>query len=198
MSESLLGAFVFYALAALTLGGAIWVAFSRNIVHSAFALLGTLVGVAGLYAFLSAELLVVLQVMVYVGGVLVLILFSVMLTSRIADVKLSNPSVGLVPGLLLLVTLAAGTGVVAVGLFGDAGKSDAVAVSDIGNALLGPYLLPFQVASIVLLAVLVGAVGIARGIRPTDLEEKSSTEDREQDMAEADIPDDERAPGEAA
>lgn len=185
MNESLLGAVVFYALAALTVGGAVFVAFSRNIVHSAFALLGTLVGAAGLYAYLAAELLVVLQVMVYVGGVLVLILFAVMLTSKISDAKISNPSVGRIPGLAILLVLTGSLVVVAVGLFGDVGRNDiVVGVSDIGDALLGPYLLPFQVASVLLLAVLIGAVGIARGVRPEDLDESAMPVEKDEDPRE--------------
>lgn len=188
MSESLMGAVLFYALAALTVGGAVMVAFSRNIVHSAFSLLATLIGAAGLYAYLSAELMVVLQVMVYVGGVLVVMLFAVMLTARISEAQVSNPSVGRLPGAALLVLLAGSIGFVAFGVFGDAMKNQSAAsVSDIGNALLGTYLLPFQVASIVLLAVLVGAVSIARGVkqedlqrepRPDELEPQVTTDDR--------------------
>jgi NAD(P)H-quinone oxidoreductase subunit 6 len=166
MIESLPGAVIFYALAALTIGGAMWVAFSRNIVHSAFALLGTLVGAAGLYAYLSAELLVVLQAMIYIGGVLVLILFAVMLTSRIADVRLSNPSLGRLPGAVFLVLIAGAIGFMAFGVFGDAPKNEsAITIYAIGNALLGAYLLPFHIMAIVLLAVMVGAVGMARGVR---------------------------------
>ena len=64
---------LFYVLAALAVLGASQVAFARNIVHSAFSLLATFAGVAGLYALLSADLVAVIQLMVYVGGVLVLI-----------------------------------------------------------------------------------------------------------------------------
>jgi ferredoxin len=74
--------------------GAITVAFSRNIVYSAFALVGSFMGVAGLYVFARGRLHRVVQVLLYVGGILVLILFAVMLTHRIADVRISNRSVG--------------------------------------------------------------------------------------------------------
>ncbi|MBI4713338.1 MAG: NADH-quinone oxidoreductase subunit J, partial [Planctomycetes bacterium] len=83
---------IFYAFAALVVGSAFIVAFSRNIVYSAFALLLTFFGVAGLYVFLAAEFLAAAQVLIYVGGILVLILFAVMLTNKITDVKLSNPA----------------------------------------------------------------------------------------------------------
>ena len=80
-----LSAVAFLALAALTLGSAGIVAFSKNIIHSTLALLGTFMGIAGLYITLSADFLAATQILVYVGGTLTLILFAVMLTSRIED-----------------------------------------------------------------------------------------------------------------
>jgi NAD(P)H-quinone oxidoreductase subunit 6 len=165
MSTSLAGVIVFYGLVALTIAGAAWVAFARNIVHSAFALLGTFLGVAGLYAYLSADLVAVIQLMVYVGGVLILILFAVMLTSRIVDVKVSNRSWGLLPGILILLAVGTLLVLVAVRVYWPrvpAAPAEPTA-SGIGDALLGPYVLPFEVISILLLAALVGAVTLARG-----------------------------------
>jgi len=165
MNTSLAGVVVFYGLVALTIAGAAWVAFARNIVHSAFALLGTFLGVAGLYAFLSADLIAVVQLMVYVGGVLILILFAVMLTSRIADVKVSNRSWGLLPGIVILLGVGALLVLVALRVYWPrvpAAPAEPTAAG-IGDALLGPYVLPFEVISILLLAALVGAVTLARG-----------------------------------
>ena len=79
-----LSAVAFLALAALTLGSAGIVAFSKNIIHSTLALLGTFMGIAGLYITLSADFLAATQILVYVGGTLTLILFAVMLTNRIS------------------------------------------------------------------------------------------------------------------
>src|SRR4051812_49765942 len=90
-----LSVLVFLGLASLTLGSAGIVAFSKNIIHSTLALLGTFFGIAGLYITLSADFLAATQILVYVGGTLTLILFAVMLTSRIGDMKASNPSSGL-------------------------------------------------------------------------------------------------------
>ena len=84
----------FYLLAAFTVASALGVALSHNIVYSAFALMGTLLGVAGVFVLLGADFVGVVQLLVYVGGILVLILFAVMLTHRIADVRVSNRSVG--------------------------------------------------------------------------------------------------------
>jgi NADH:ubiquinone oxidoreductase subunit 6 (subunit J) len=90
-SEILLNA-VFYGVALLTIGGAILVATSRNIVRSAFSLLAVLFGAAALYALMKADFIAAAQVLIYVGGILVLIIFAIMLTHRITDVKVSNDS----------------------------------------------------------------------------------------------------------
>jgi NADH:ubiquinone oxidoreductase subunit 6 (subunit J) len=90
-SEILLNV-VFYVLAAAAIGGAVAVATSRNIVRSAFALLAVLFSAAALYAVMKADFIAAAQVLIYVGGILVLIIFAVMLTHRITDVKLSNDS----------------------------------------------------------------------------------------------------------
>ncbi len=81
---------VFYLVAIVTVGSALMVAFSRNIIYSAFSLLGTFAGVAGLYVFLGADFVAAVQLLIYVGGILILILFAVMLTHRITDVEITN------------------------------------------------------------------------------------------------------------
>lgn len=90
-SEVLLNG-VFYILAAAAVSGAVAVATSRNIVRSAFALLAVLFSAAALYAVMKADFIAAAQVLIYVGGILVLIIFAVMLTHRITDVKISNDS----------------------------------------------------------------------------------------------------------
>src|ERR1022692_556019 len=101
--ESMLAQAIFYALAALTVGSAALVAFSRNIVYSTFALLGAFMGVVGIYILLAADFVAMVQLLVYVGGILVLTLFAVMLTQGIADVTVSNRAVGVVPSLITVV-----------------------------------------------------------------------------------------------
>jgi len=83
---------VFYVVAAAAIAGAVAVAASKNIVRSAFALLAVLFSAAALYAIMKADFIAAAQVLIYVGGILVLIIFAVMLTHRITDVKLSNES----------------------------------------------------------------------------------------------------------
>lgn len=168
MTQSTIGAVLFYFLAAVTIAGAAGVAFSRNIVRSAFALLATFAGVAGLYAWISADVMAVIQLLVYVGGVLVLILFAVMLTSRISDVRVSNRAVGSVQGLIAAAAVSALAVFVATRLPWHMMRDTDIpppqpTAAAIGDALLGPYVLPFEIVSVLLLAALVGAVTLAGG-----------------------------------
>jgi NADH-quinone oxidoreductase subunit J len=155
---------VFYLFAALTLTGASAVALSRNILYSALGLLAALMGAGALYVFLSADFLAVTQLLVYIGGVLVLILFAVMLTNRITDVNVSNTSLGKAGGVALFLAVAPVLGFVAVATpwAARAGGDLAPTTREIGNAFLTRWLLPFELASLVLLATLIGAVVIAR------------------------------------
>ncbi|MGK3999134.1 NADH-quinone oxidoreductase subunit J family protein [Sorangium sp. So ce1024] len=153
----------FLGLAALTLGSAGLVAFSRNIIHSALALLGTFLGVAGLYVTLSADFLAATQVLVYVGGTLILILFAVMLTSRIQEMKISNPRGGLAVAFALVTVVLLVLGRVATQTDWPAEARPAMpSTAKLGHAFLGEYLLPFELGSIVLLAAMIGAVVLAR------------------------------------
>jgi NAD(P)H-quinone oxidoreductase subunit 6 len=167
VSDPIVSAVIFYALAAFTVGAGAVVALSTNIVHSGFALFATLFGVAGLYAYLSADLLAVVQMLVYVGGISVLVLFAVMLTSGLSDAGHTNPGARLVSGIVLLVAVLAAVLVLAFSL--PYGTEDAAVptTAAVGDALLGKWVLPFEVVSMVLLAALLGAVSLARGWRRT-------------------------------
>ena len=155
----------FYALAVMTCAGAGGVAFSRNIIYSAWALLFAFIGVAGLYIFLGADFPAVAQVMIYVGGILVLILFAIMLTKQIGDdPKITNVHFALPVGGLL--------GALAIGVLSYMAVMAPWKLVDkpsfepgsqtLGMLFLDEFLLPFEVASVVLLAALIGAVVIAR------------------------------------
>ena len=155
---------VFFFFASLTVGSGVVVAFSKNILHSAFALLGALSGVAGLYFMLGADFVGVVQLLVYVGGILVLILFAVLLTRQINDIKISNLSVSLMaalPAALLVLAVIVRTTVIKAP-FSLTVAVDTPTVSRLGDALLREYLLPFEIASVILLMSLVGAMVIAR------------------------------------
>lgn len=155
---------VFYLLALLTVGSALGVALSSNVVYSAFALMGALLGVAGTFVLLGADFLGVVQLLVYVGGILVLAIFAVMLTHRIADVRVSNRAVGRAPA-LLFVALVVGWMMHLIMRTSWVTKplTDAQPTTyEIGNQFLTTYVLPFEVASVVLLAALIGAVAVSR------------------------------------
>lgn len=155
---------IFYLLAAVTVGSSMIVAFSRNIVYSTFALLGAFMGVVGIYILLAADFVAMVQLLVYVGGILVLTIFAVMLTQGIADVTVSNREVGMVPA---LVTTAITTLVMIYAVektpWHQAPVADANPTTyGVGNAFLDAYALPFELASMVLLAALIGAIVISR------------------------------------
>ncbi len=150
--------FLFFALCAVI--GAGFVAFSKNIVHSAFALLLSFFGVAGLYVLLSADFIAATQVIVYIGGILVLILFGVMLTEKIEHVNISNAAMKPARAWLLLLAIMA---ILAIAIYKTRWNVSAPLpyepkTAALGNALLSTYLLPFEVASVLLLVALIGAI----------------------------------------
>jgi NADH-quinone oxidoreductase subunit J len=155
---------VFYLIALITVVSAGMVAFSRNIIYSAFSLLGTFMGVAGLYVFLGADFVAAVQLLIYVGGILVLILFAVMLTHRITDVQVTNRAAGRIPALiiigaliyLLIETIKVTPWVKAKEVV------YAPTTATIGDLFLSAYLLPFELASLVLLGAMIGAVVLSR------------------------------------
>ena len=96
---------VFCFFAVLVVGSATVVVFARNLVHAAFALFFTLFGMAGLYAMMGADFLAAAQLMVYVGGIMVLILFGIMLTHRIYGLDLRTGTYQVIPGLIAYLVL---------------------------------------------------------------------------------------------
>jgi NADH-quinone oxidoreductase subunit J len=155
----------FYLFALMTVAGAGGCAFSTNIIYSAWSLLFAFLGVAGLYIFLGADFPAVAQVLIYVGGILVLILFAIMLTKQIGeDPKLTNAHLGLPAGAILGAAAVATLSYMAVMAPWKVVEHPSYAPSarGLGIAFLTDYLLPFEVASVVLLAALVGSVVIAR------------------------------------
>ncbi|MHB8873979.1 MAG: NADH-quinone oxidoreductase subunit J family protein [Myxococcaceae bacterium] len=155
----------FYLMAAVTMVSAVAVAFSKSIIYSAMALLGALLGAGGLYVFLHADFVAITQLLIYIGGVLVLILFAVMLTSRIGGDSATNPSVGKVPGIGLLIAVTLVLGFAAAQAPWKSGGPPVPleqTAEKIGDLFLGQYLIAFEVISLLLLATLIGAVVVAR------------------------------------
>ncbi len=158
---------IFYFFAAVTVLSAGIVVFSRNIIYSAFALLFTFFGVAGLYVLLNADFLAITQLLIYVGGILVLLLFGVMLTNNVVKIDIKSGTVNILPA-VIVVSLLAGSlgGVVWTSDWFVSSRMSELASpatsTEIGSALVTTHLLPFEIASVVLLVAIVGAAMMAR------------------------------------
>ena len=155
-------AFVFISL--LVVISAFGVVVSPNLVHSAVALLFTLFGVAGLYIFLYADFLAATQVVVCVGGILVLIIFGVMLTNKIDTPSIASSSSNQVFGFILsslMFTILLGV-IFTTDWYTNSNMVTDGTVRPIGRMLLNNYLLPFELVSVLLLAALVGASMLSR------------------------------------
>ena len=156
---------IFNVFILLTVIPCFWVALSSNIVHAAFSLLVTLFGVAGLYVILGADFIGIVQIIVYIGGILVLIIFGVMMTQRAKLLPLSVQLPGrLFSGLLSVIILVVLVMAAKRSLWPAAaslGNPEPTSAA-IGGLLLGKYLAAFELASVLLLVALVGAVLIVR------------------------------------
>jgi NADH-quinone oxidoreductase subunit J len=154
---------VFWIFAVVTVGSAAVVVLSRTLIYSAFALLFTFFGVAGLYVLLGADFLAATQLLVYVGGILVLLLFGVMLTHKIYDLDLRTETTQLASGVIVAVGLFVILAATAVrSEWATTERLPAPTTSDIGRLFMGQYLLPFEAASVLLLVALIGAAMIVR------------------------------------
>ena len=156
---------VFYVFALITLSSAAIVVFSKNIVHSAFALLFTFFGVTGIYILLNADFVAVAQLLIYVGGILVLLLFGVMLTNKVVSVDIKTGALQTFPAAIMAAVLAGalcGVYYVTDWKIVPTALQLTTTTDTLGQMFMTTYLLPFEVASIVLLVALVGAAMIAR------------------------------------
>ena len=157
-------AVIFYVFAVITVGSAAVVVLARSLIYSAFALLFTFFGVAGLYVLLGADFLAATQLLIYVGGILVLLLFGVMLTHKIYELDLRSEVTQFLPGAIIWAGML---GLLVITIFRTRwkigpGRPPAVTTAEIGRQFLGPYLLPFEAASVLLLVALIGAAMIVR------------------------------------
>lgn len=153
----------FYLLGGVTLLAALGVTLTRNLFHSALCLAVALLGVAGLYLYLAAEFLAVVQILIYVGAILTLLIFGVMLTARIADPTI--PNLNRQVAAAALVALGAGWALISALRRAAAlphGPIAPVPLETLGRGLVTAYVLPFEVVSLILVAALVGAIVIAR------------------------------------
>jgi NADH-quinone oxidoreductase subunit J len=160
----------FYLIAAMIVVSAVAVVTTRNVVRAALYLIVVFAGVVGQYILLAAEFVAVTQILIYIGAIMVLMLFGIMLTRATIgrDVGLTNRAWPL--GLVTAVALLGVMGYALIDAFGDdalpsdtqvprGGGSNTAALSD---AIFSQFLIPFEVVSVLLLAALVGAIVIAR------------------------------------
>jgi len=156
---------IFYFFAIIIVASAVYVVTTKNIIHSAVSLFITLFGIAAIYVLLYADFIAITQIMVYIGGILVLLIFGIMLTNKVTDVDLKTKNLSVFPSAIFV------TGLTALLIFillttkwkiaTEPLQTD-VTIAKIGVLLLTDYLLPFEIASIVLLIALIGAAMYSR------------------------------------
>ena len=165
--------YIFYILAAVILIFAVMSVTTRRVLRAAVYLLFSLACTAGIYFMVEYFFLAAVQLLVYVGGIVVLIIFSILLTSQIND-RLEKPGMMKSLGTAFVVLVGAGFTLFAVTNynFKDPVAGESPTVNDIGVKLLsygeGGYVLPFEVISILLLAAMIGAIIIAKRVKEND------------------------------
>ncbi len=155
---------VFYLIAGLTVFFAFRIVISRNIFHGAIFLSLTLLGVACVYLYLDAEFMAMAQVLIYVGAVVTLFIFVIMLTANIEDraIRQSNQQV-LISAISALVFFVLIVKIIWVSLWqADNQLKGVSSLKALGQSLMTTYLLPFEIISLILIAVLVGAIVIGK------------------------------------
>jgi len=155
---------VFYVFATITVLSGGVVVLARSLIYSAFALLFTFFGVAGLYVILGADFLAATQLLIYVGGILVLLLFGVMLTHKLYDLDLRSEVTQFLPGIIVAAGLFAILSATALRTrwATGPGRPPSATTAEFGKLFMSQYLLPFEAASILLLVALMGAAMIVR------------------------------------
>jgi NAD(P)H-quinone oxidoreductase subunit 6 len=153
----------FWALAAVLLGGALAVVTAKSLFRAAFALAATLLATAGFYLLLSAPLLAAVQILLYTGGVLTLTVFALVVAGDQTDgIRWRKPLPAAAMALAVLAAVGAAVARVSTG----ASPGGLGSGRDVGLALFGDYLVPFELLSVLLLGAVFGALLIARKDRP--------------------------------
>jgi NADH:ubiquinone oxidoreductase subunit 6 (subunit J) len=155
---------IFIILAIITIVSALMVVTSRNLLHSALWLIASFFGIAGIFILLQAEFLAVVQVLIYIGAIAMLIIFAIMLTRRIMDPQQPrfNSQWGLVGGFAALLFVGLAAVVTRVAWPAAAGEVPADAIARLGIDFVGIYAVPFEIASVLLVVAMIGAIIIAR------------------------------------
>ena len=153
--------FFFALLSAMAVGGGLGVVATRNVVHAALFLLLSLLAVAGLYVLLAAEFLALVQIFIYGGAIIIVLLFAIMLTRSREYPRISDNSQWPLAAIAGMAFFGLMTAAFLVNPMNDDIRHE-VAFSDLGRSLFTEWALPFEIASLVLLIALVGAIVIAR------------------------------------
>lgn len=161
MMAAEVGMFSSVILGLVTLASSFGVVWSRNVFHAAFWLFAAMVGVAGMFALLSATYLALIQIMVYAGAVSVLIVFTIMLTlrsredsSRSRDISLPAVLVSIIMFIMLVVIVLDPGSPIMTGVMPDAAPE----FVEFSKQLFTTWLLPFELVSLILTSALVGAI----------------------------------------
>lgn len=170
---------IFYILAVFILFFAVRAVTSRKMLHAVVYLLFVLMSISGIYFLVNYNFLGALQLAIYAGGIIVLIIFSVLLTHNIdSNLEIASLTKKLVAGLLSLLGIAITLYTIYTYDFIPVANFNAIEVTDIGTKLLsytkGGFVLPFEVISLLLLAVLIGAIVIAKGQHLIEQEHKKN------------------------
>ena len=153
--------FFFILLSAMVVGGGLGVVATRNVVHAALFLLLSLLAVAGLYVLLLTEFLALVQIFIYGGAIIIILLFAIMLTRSREYPRISDNPQWPLAAIAALTFFGLLTAAFVINNSNAEVRTD-VAFSDLGRALFTDWALPFEIASLVLLVALVGAIIIAR------------------------------------
>jgi NADH-quinone oxidoreductase subunit J len=155
---------IFALLAFITLGAGVMVVTTQNLLRSALWLVLTFFGIAGIFVLLNAEFLAVVQVLVYIGAISTLIIFAIMLTRRLMDPQQPkfNSQWGVVGGFAALLFVVLAAIVTRVAWPVAAGDAPADAIQRLGADFVGAYTVPFEIASVLLVVAMIGAIIIAR------------------------------------
>jgi len=156
--------FLFWFIALFTIASALMVVLNNQLLYSAIALLFALFGIAGLYIYLWADFISGVQLLVYIGGINVLIIFGIMLTNRIASVRLSQTNLqqGVGGVFAFWVFMILSLVISKTSWYQMTSAEPSSTVREVGTLLMTKYLLPFEAASILLLGALIGAAILSR------------------------------------
>lgn len=167
--ENLFQEIVFWTLAVVTVVGALLVVHTTNLFRAALLLVGTFLGVAGIFALLNAEFLAVVQVLIYGGGIAVLVIFAVMITRDVEQGNRETPvqPVALLVGAVLLAVLVYAIVQAEWRLLPDDLPAPIAEVfvdtpARLGRLLVSDFVLAFEIAGVLLLAVVIGALALVR------------------------------------